>query len=103
MLLLRRDTAQPWDAGRTAERLYLSEKVAQGLLAELHSSGIIECIDQQLLLYQYRPNSDEVARMIDRLADIYTGNLINVTNLIHSRTGKKAQQFANAFKWRKDS
>jgi hypothetical protein len=54
-------------------------------------------------LYRYYPNSEELRQMIDRLAETYTKNLIEVTNLIHSKTGKKAQQFADAFKWRKDS
>jgi hypothetical protein len=41
--------------------------------------------------------------MLDRLAGIYARNLVDVTNLIHSKTSRKAQQFADAFKWRKDS
>ena len=41
--------------------------------------------------------------MIDQLAEIYAKNLVEVTNLIHSKIGKRAQQFADAFKWRKDT
>ena len=40
--------------------------------------------------------------MIDRVAETYTRQLVDITNLIHSKTSKKAQQFADAFKWRKD-
>ena len=40
--------------------------------------------------------------MIDRLAEVYYQHLVEVTNLIHSKTSKKAQQFADAFKWRKE-
>jgi Mn-dependent DtxR family transcriptional regulator len=103
MLLLRRETEQPWDAKRVAQRLYLNEKAAQSLLAQLHSDDIVEYSDKQQQLYRYRPESSETARMIDLLAETYTTNLIGVTHLIHSKTGKKARQFADAFIWRKDS
>ena len=39
---------------------------------------------------------------IDRLADLYATHLVEVTHLIHSSLDRKAQQFADAFKWRKD-
>lgn len=102
-LLLRQETEQPWDAKRMAQRLYSNEKTAQNLLVELHSGGIVECTDQTMQLYRYHPASSELAGMIDRLAEIYADNLIGVTNLIHSKTNKKAKQFADAFIWRKES
>jgi hypothetical protein len=39
----------------------------------------------------------------DRLADLYATHLVEVTLLIHSSLDRKAQQFADAFKWRKDT
>lgn len=103
MLLLRRENTRPWDYIRLAQRLYLSESVAQTLLSELHANGVLEIVDQKLALYSYQPQSDDLRQMIDRLADAYAKNLVGVTNIIHSTVHKKAQQFANAFIWRKDS
>ena len=103
LLLLRRDATQPWDGGRLAQRLYRGEKAAQALLADLHASGLLEHADEEALLYAYRPKSDELRQMIDRVAEMYAKNLIGVTNLIHSRTNKRAQQFVDAFIWRKGS
>jgi hypothetical protein len=40
---------------------------------------------------------------IDALADLYAKHLVEVTLLIHSTLDRKAQQFADAFKLRKDS
>jgi hypothetical protein len=40
--------------------------------------------------------------MLDRLAHAYVHDLIGVTRIIHSRTERMAQQFADAFKFRKD-
>jgi hypothetical protein len=103
MLLLRSETDHPWDARRAAQRLYLAENVAQSLLDELSSKGVVELVDRQSRLYRYHPNTDELARTIDLLAKAYAENLIEVTNLIHAKTSKKAQQFADAFLWKKDS
>lgn len=41
--------------------------------------------------------------LIDQLAALYAHNLVGVTHLIHSKLNKKAQQFADAFKWQKDT
>lgn len=101
MLLLRRENTRPWDHIRLARRLYLSESAAQALLSELHVNGVLEIVDPELALYSYQPKYDDLRQMIDRLADAYAKNLIGVTNLIHSTVNKKAQQFADAFLWRK--
>lgn len=103
MLLLRRDPAQPWDFRQIARRLYLSEKAAQTLLAELHEGGVVVLDDPEQLTYRYQPQSAELEQMIGRVAMFYAKDLIGVTNLIHSRAGKKAQLFADAFIWRKES
>ena len=36
-------------------------------------------------------------------ADLYATHLVEVTLLIHSTLDRKAQQFADAFTWRKDT
>jgi hypothetical protein len=103
MLLLRNEAASPWDCPRLAQRLYLSEKAAASLLTELYDAGVIRAHEQSPDSYCFSPASGALRDMIDRLADAYATQLVEVTHLIHSRTGKKAQQFADAFKWRKDS
>lgn len=103
ILLLRREPAQAWDYKQIAKHLYLGEKAAQSLLAELHAGGIISIADPEQLRYRYQPQSTELEQMIERLAHAYTHDLIGVTNLIHSKATKKAQLFADAFLWRKDT
>jgi len=103
MLLLRSNSNLRWDCSQVAQRLYLSESAAQTLLSELHAGGMLEIVDPALALYRYQPKSDDLRCIIDQLADMYAKNLIGVTNLIHSKMNKKAQQFADAFIWRKDS
>jgi hypothetical protein len=103
MLLLRNAPGQSWDRRGVAQRLYVNEKVAGELLADLCAAGFVVVTELDPSLYRYHARSDDLREMIDRLAEAYAKNLVEVTNLIHSKTGKKAQQFADAFKWRKDS
>lgn len=103
MLLLRRETVQPWGAKQLAERIYVSESAAQALLSELHAAGVVATVDRDAPLYQYRPQTADLDRMIGRVAEAYAKNLVGVTHLIHSKTNKMVQQFADAFIWRKDS
>lgn len=101
IILLRAQPEEPWDAGRLARRLYLPEPGAAELLLALASAGIAE--PQQPGSYRFRPATPELGAMLDQLTRIYAANLMGVTDLIHSRVDKRAQQFADAFRWRKDS
>lgn len=109
MLLLRYEMGVGWDCVSLAQRLYLTEKAADILLTELQEAGVLSPVahhsvpsSETRTSYVYAPSSDELRQMIDRLAEIYYQHLVEVTNLIHSKTSKKAQQFADAFKWRKE-
>lgn len=100
MLLLRSSSERVWSSPDAAQRLFVSDKSAAELLAGLHAAGILaQPVPGQ---YQYRPASDALHMMIGRVADCYSRHLMPVTHLIHSKTDKRAQQFADAFKWRKD-
>lgn len=102
MLLLRNEPKQPWNCTRVAQRLYMNERASAQLLADLREAGVIAMLDAAVPSYCYKPSNDELRKMIDRIAGIYTNHLVEVTNLIHSETSKKAQQFADAFKFRED-
>lgn len=84
-----------------AARLYLPEKAAFDLLVALREAGIARP-DDGSDAHAYCAK-DELAAMIDALAALYARDLIGVTRIIHSRTVRMAQQFADAFKLRKDS
>jgi len=88
MLLLRSEPDRAWDMHRVAQRLYMREKAAQELLAALHSAGILASDGDDPTSYRYQPESDSLRHMVDRLADAYSRNLVDVTNLIHSKIGK---------------
>jgi hypothetical protein len=99
LLLIRSEPEESWNTELVANRLYLSVTAARELLAELCASGV--AVEAQGA-YRFRPQSTELSGIIDRLAEAYSHNLLDVTRMIHSGTGKKAQIFADAFKWRKE-
>jgi hypothetical protein len=106
LLLMRADPDQPWTRDTLARRLYVRDKVAEGLLAELCRSGMAAPSPGPGAgadAYCYHPREDVLRQRIDRLADLYASHLVEITHLIHSSLDRKAQQFADAFKWRKDS
>jgi hypothetical protein len=104
LLLMHADPAHPWRKDTLAQRLYVREKRADALLAELCAAGMAApCPPPDLDAYCYSPDGAALRSRIDRLADLYATHLVEVTLLIHSSLDRKAQQFADAFKWRKDS
>lgn len=105
LLLLRAGEAQFWSAEQVAGRLYIGEKTAAGLLVDLCQAGMAAPHDDAAphVSFRYQPSSAALRATIDNLADLYSRQLVEVTHLIHSKLDRKAQQFADAFKWRKDT
>lgn len=102
MLLLRNESGRAWDSGQVAKRLYTNDKTVEQLLTDLCAAGVLVVSENAPLSYRYQPRSAELRDMIDQLAEVYSKNLVQVTDLIHSNTNRMAQRFADAFKWRKD-
>jgi Mn-dependent DtxR family transcriptional regulator len=104
ILLLRNDPDADWDVPRLAARLYVAERQASEVLTALAAAGIARGEDQgETTLFRYAPATAELRERLDALAQAYSANLVGVTDLIHSRLDKRAQQFADAFRLRKDS
>ncbi|SHG74149.1 hypothetical protein [Massilia sp. CF038] len=102
LLLLRAHADLQWDAAALAERLYVSEKVAGAVLADLCRDSLCGPAPDAPARFLYQPASPALAAAVDQLAEWYGRELLEITHLIHSRLERKAQQFADAFKWRKD-
>lgn len=102
ILLMRNEDSSAWDGKRVAQRLYIGEKTADDLLSSLHAAGFLAIAASKTEQYCYQPVSGELRAMVDQLAKAYSKNLMDVTHLVHSKTSTRAQQFADAFKWRKE-
>lgn len=98
MLLLRAEPATAWEAPTLARRLYIAQARAAELLQQLAETGLVEAASPG---WRWQPAAEAVAR-VDELAAAYHANLLGVTELIHSREDRRAHQFADAFRLRKD-
>jgi hypothetical protein len=98
MLLLRGEAQAAWDAPMLARRLYVTQARAAELLQQLAEAGFVAPAAQG---WRWQP-PPEVAQRIDQLAETYSDNLLGVTELIHSREDRRARQFADAFRLRKE-
>jgi hypothetical protein len=102
LLLISGNPREAWDASAVAHRLYVAEKDASALLDRLRAEGLIMMHEGEPPKYQYQPNSVELGEVVQRTAAIYSKQLVPVTNLIHSKQRTRVQEFADAFKLRKD-
>jgi predicted transcriptional regulator len=102
LLLLRASPKETHTVESMAERLYISPRDAGTVLAKLLQRGLIRMEDGQRRRFWYDAGNGEVARIVDRLADVYAKYLIPVTNFIHQKSRRSIQDFADAFKLKQD-
>jgi len=99
VLFLRAHAGTAMDAAAVAGHLYISETEVAPLLATLTRRNILKAEDGR---YSYAPKTEALDVMVGRAADLYRQYLIPVTNIIHSKPRSRVQEFANAFRIRKD-
>lgn len=97
MLLMRAEPGTGWDASAIARRLYIPVSRSEELIAQLADSGLAA---RSGATVRWHPEP-QLAGVVDQLAAIYTEDLVGVTELVHSRQERRAQQFADAFRLRK--
>lgn len=102
MLVFRARRGERLTTSNIGERLYMSEEGAAGIVAQLVAARIIRPAETDRASHQFAPESDELAEVLDRVASCYSSNLIEMTDLIHAKTGRNARRFADAFRLRKD-
>jgi hypothetical protein len=96
LLLLRTGAHEKWGIPLVAQRLYITEQETVQVLRRLCDQGLIIMNGSEPLLFQYRPKSVDLARMIDRVAEVYKKQLVPVTNLIHSKNHTGIQELADS-------
>jgi hypothetical protein len=102
LLLCRGNPTTEWTPDLVGKRLYISREQAQEVLSRLQSDGLLEVKPEEPTRYFYHPTSTDLKRRVDYLAEIYSKHLVPVTNVIHSKSKNRIQQFADAFKLRKE-
>jgi hypothetical protein len=100
-LLLLRERPEGLGYDMLAARLYVTTATAARLSAELEQASLVH-VEATGAGARYAPQSDDVRDTVDRLAAVYARNVVAVSHLIHSTIDRKASQFANAFRMRKE-
>jgi len=99
LLLLREAPLRDWDAPSLARRLYVGES---------EGARILENLAQYTLAvrtpagFRYHARDAERQRLVDGLAESHAKFLVPLTLLIHDKASGM-RQFADAFKFRKDT
>jgi len=65
--------------------------------------GVVVCGNEEPQAYRYAPVTSELAGLLDLLEQAYTKHLVAISQLIHSVEGRAAHQFADAFRFRRDT
>jgi hypothetical protein len=86
-----------------ASGLYMTRTAAEQVVDGLREAQVIAPHPSIAGAWRFAPGTPELERMLRELSLFYSRDLIGVTDLIHSRTARRAQQFADAFRLRKDS
>ena len=100
LLLLRTHRERLWSVEEAGARLYVSVTLATHVLGALAKRGLLAQHDQQYRYWPARPDLDDV---VAHLASTYASNLIAVTRLIHAKSNPSFQEFADAFRLRKET
>ncbi|HUP98699.1 MAG TPA: hypothetical protein VM073_12185 [Usitatibacter sp.] len=101
LLVYREARGEPVPPIQVSRRLYIPERAAAEVIEQLVASRFIQPVGDPGVGHRFAPEQ-ELAPVAEQLASYYRSNLVAVTDLIHSRTGRMAQQFADAFRLRKD-
>jgi DNA-binding MarR family transcriptional regulator len=103
LLLRERPQAGGWCVPDIARDLYISEKEAHALLEPLIDRGLLEATHgEKGPCFHYRPKSAELEATVAQAAHLFRKYLIPITNIIHAKPRNRIQEFANAFRIRKD-
>lgn len=102
LLLVRANPDVDWTPQTTSARLYISPADAGKLLNHLAGQGFLKRSSSLPDGFRYGPDNDELENLINETAVLYRQYLIPITALIHNKSKSRVQEFADAFRIRKD-
>lgn len=101
LLLLKANPDHKYSPEEVSAELYTRPEAARARLMDLVSKNLAKSAGDPLL-FSYRPESPEVADIVERLDDLYRKRRVTVINLIYSKSIQGVQAFADAFQIRKE-
>jgi len=102
LLIFRGNPETEWSVPTMAARLYIAQDQVAAMLTRMAADGFLIATDGDATVYRYLPRPEELAPLVDRLAEEYSRHLVAITKLIHAKQSMRINEFADAFKLRKD-
>jgi len=102
LLLLWEDPGRRWTAEEIAARVYVPREAAAKILENLARQGMA-AMKGPAGGYVYEPGWDASGESMERVADSYRRQLVQVASLIHSKASRGVREFARAFELKKKS
>jgi hypothetical protein len=101
LLLLRSDPAKVWTPEDAGKALYSAADVTGLQMADLQLKRLLAPGPTDST-YVYRPESAELARLVDKLAEMYRERRVAVITAVYTKPIDKIRSFADAFRLRKE-
>jgi hypothetical protein len=101
LLLLRSESGKQWTAEEAGKALYSSADVTALQMADLQQKRLL-APGSGAGTSVYRPEPAELARLVDRLAELYRERRVAVITAVYTKPIDKIKSFADAFRLRKE-
>jgi hypothetical protein len=102
LLLMWREPTRTWTIHDIASRIYVASDVAAQIVQPLAQRRLIRHPDGDTTHYQFDPQWDRERQLMQRVAQAYQRQLIEVATFIHCRASSSVREFARAFDFKKD-
>ena len=99
LLIVHEHPHTEWTVEALSARLYISLRQTSAILSRLAGDRLVTKSNGG---FRYQPETEELNKMVDRLAEAYAKHLVPITQLIHSKQGLRIREFPDAFDFRKE-
>jgi len=98
LLLVRAHPGREWSAREVADELRIDPGSAEQRLEDLVRVGLLADGSAGV---RYAPETPELARQVDELAQLYQSHRVAIISVIFSRPSERIRSFADAFRIRR--
>jgi hypothetical protein len=100
LLLMRGERSRLWRIDELIQELRASDLIVKRILPDFVKKGLVAEAGGES--FQYRPAEGRIEKMVDRIANAYAENRVEVIEEILSAPNENIRIFAEAFRIKKD-
>ena len=102
LLLLAKEPSRTWNMTAIISSLHLTPEIAEKALAELVLTGCIKKSDNSPNEYSFLPATEELREKIIQLIKFDQERPVTLIRMVYDRPKSPAEQFSDAFKFKKE-